>query len=409
MERTIVGIDVGTTKICALIGEATESGALRVVGMGEVASRGLNKGVVVNVQEATQAIAEALRQAEQFSGYAIERAWVGVAGPHISSMNCRGLVAVSNGRKGITQEDIDRAVRAAKAMAPIPHTQDIIHAVPRSFIVDGQDGIRDPRGMQGFRLEVEAHIVTGASTSINNLLRCVQGAEVGVDGLVLQALASGEAVLTSHERDSGVVLADIGGGTTDIGVFINGSICHTTVLPVAGNHLTNDLAVGLCAPFATAEEVKRRFGHVSRAEIPEDETIEVAVFGESKRQPIARTLVAEILEARAEEILSLIMREIKRSGYDGLLPAGLVLCGGTANLGGLRELGRSVLGLPTRVGKPRGIEGLVEKISDPAYATSVGLLQWALNAAKEAPPPKQQRSDGFMGKIVKWLGTFLPE
>jgi len=408
VERTIVGIDVGTTKICVLIGETTEHETLRIVGMGEVASRGLDQGVVVNVQEATRAIAEAVRQAEQFSGYPVERAWVGVAGAHITSVNSRGLVAVSNPRRGVAQDDKNRALRAAKAIA-IPHNRDIIHVIPRSFTLDEQGGIADPEGMQGYRLEVEAHVVTGASTSVNNLVRCIESAEVDVEGLVLQVLASGEAVLTPQERKMGAVLADIGGGTTDIGVFIGDSICHTAVLPVAGNHLTNDLAIGLRAPFTTAEEVKRRFGHAMVSGVPEGEAIEVALFGESGRQPVPRVFVAEILEARAEEILSLIMREVKRSGFDGLLPAGVILCGGTANLSGLRGLGQSVLGLPTRVGIPRGIEGLVEKISDPAYATSVGLLLWATEETGEGRTGRDRPKSGLPARIMDWFRTFLPE
>jgi len=408
VERTIVGIDVGTTKICVLIGETTEHETLRIVGMGEVASRGLDQGVVVNVQEATRAIAEAVRQAEQFSGYPVERAWVGVAGAHITSVNSRGLVAVSNPRRGVAQDDKNRALQAAKAIA-IPHNRDIIHVIPRSFTLDEQGGIVDPEGMQGYRLEVEAHVVTGASTSVNNLVRCIESAEVDVEGLVLQVLASGEAVLTPQERKMGVVLADIGGGTTDIGVFIGDSICHTAVLPVAGNHLTNDLAIGLRAPFTTAEEVKRRFGHAMVSGVPEGEAIEVALFGESGRQPVPRSFVAEILEARAEEILSLIMREVKRSGFDGLLPAGVILCGGTANLSGLMGLGQSVLGLPTRVGVPRGIEGLVEKISDPAYATSVGLLLWATQEAGEGHTGRDRPKSGLLARILDWFRTFLPE
>jgi cell division protein FtsA len=315
---------------------------------------------------------------------------------------------VANGRRGVSAEDIDRALQAARAIA-IPHSQGIIHAIPRSYTLDGQDGIRDPLGMQGYRLEVEAHIITGAKTSVNNLIRCVQSAEVEVGGLAVQGLASGEAVLTPHEREMGVVLADIGGGTTDIGVFIGGTICHTVILPVAGNLLTKDLAIGLRAPFTTAEEVKRRFGHAMGDSVPKDQAIEVATFGEVPRETIPRTLVAEILEARAEEILSLIVREIKRSGYDGLLPAGIVLCGGTSNLAGLRDLTSSVLGLPTRVGSPTGIEGLVEKISDPAYATSVGLLLWALKEGQKHPTQNKASKQGWTAKILDWLRAFLPE
>ena len=248
MERIIAGIDVGTTKICTLVGEVDEGGALSIVGVGVVPSRGLRKGVVVNVGEATEAIAASVEKAERVSGYEIERAYVGVAGAHISCVNSRGMVAISRGRGGITQDDINRALEAARAIA-IPYDRSVIHVIPRGYIVDGQDGVRDPIGMHGFRLEVEVHIVTGAAASIHNLTKCVQDLGIEVEDLVLSPLAAGEAVLTDNEREMGVVLADIGGGTTDIAIFVEDTICHAAVLPVGGNHLTNDLAVGLRAPF----------------------------------------------------------------------------------------------------------------------------------------------------------------
>jgi cell division protein FtsA len=337
LERSIVGIDVGTTKICTLVAEADEYDSLRIVGVGIAPSRGLRKGVVVNVDEATSAISASVEKAERMSGYKIEGAYVGVAGGHIASVNSRGVVAVSRPERGITQDDIDRAMDAAQAIA-IPYSREMIHLIPRGFIVDGQDGIRDPLGMVGYRLEVEAHIVTGASASVHNLVKCIQGAGVGIDGLILEPLASGEAVLTSTEQEMGVILADVGGGTTDIAIFIEGSIWHTVVLATGGNHLTNDIAVGLrtpftAAPFTAAEEIKKIYGY-ALAEHIEDEPIDVFAFGDNARQAVSRRFLAEIIEARTEEVFSLILREIKRSGYDGLLPAGVVLCGGTSELWG---------------------------------------------------------------------------
>ena len=404
MERSIVGIDVGTTKICTLVAEVDEYDSLRIVGVGAVPSRGLRKGVVVNVDEATSAISASIEKAERVSGYKIESAYVGVAGGHIASVNSRGVVAVSRPERGITQDDIDRALDAAQAIA-IPYNREIIHVIPRSFIVDGQDGIRDPLGMVGYRLEVEAHIVTGASASIHNLVKCVQGAGVGIDGLVLEPLAAGEAVLTSTEQEMGVVLADVGGGTTDIAIFIEGSVWHTVVLATGGNHLTNDIAVGLRTPFTAAEEIKKIYGYALATQV-EDEPIDVFAFGDSPRQTVSRRFLAEIIEARTEEIFTLILREIKRSGYDGLLPAGIVLCGGTSELAGIKELGRNILQLPVRVGSPNHLEGLVDVISSPAYAASVGLLLWGLR--QEATSRSGKEKKGLHHRLGQWLSSFLP-
>jgi len=384
LERTVVGIDVGTTKVCTLVGQMGGGGGLRIVGVGVVPSKGLRKGVVVNVSEATEAIAASVEKAERISGYKIEHAHVGVAGAHVSSFNSRGVVAVSRGHS-ITEDDVSRVLDAALAIA-IPHNREVIHAVPRGYIVDGQDGVRDPLGMHGFRLEVEAHIITGAATSLHNLGKCVNQVGIEVDEFVLAPLASGRAVLTNNEREMGVVLADIGGGTTDMAVFIEGSVWHTAVLAVGGNHLTNDVAVGLRAPFATAEEIKEKYGYARADGVGADETVEVAVFGEDSWQAVPRRFLAEIIEARAAEILNLMLQEVKRSGYDGLLPAGVVLCGGGSQLGGGWKGVRvgEILQLPTRIGAPRDLQGLVDVLSTPAYATGVGLLLWGI--ARRSPP-----------------------
>ncbi|RLC60116.1 MAG: cell division protein FtsA [Chloroflexota bacterium] len=405
MGKTIAGIDIGTTKICTLVGEVDDEGLLRIVGVGVTPARGLRKGVVVNVSQATEAIATSVEKAERISGYEIERAYVSIAGSHISSTNSRGVVAVSHGSRGITGDDIDRALDAAQAVA-IPYNREVIHIVPRGYTVDGQDGVREPLGMHGYRLEVETHIVTGAATSIQNLVKCVEGLNITIEQLVLNPLASGEAVLTDTEREMGVVLADIGGGTTDIAIFIEGSVWHTTILAVGGNHLTNDIAIGLRAPFTTAEEVKKRYGHACPRSLAADEVLDVAAFGEDARQTISRQFLAQIIEARMEEIFSLIMQEVKRSGYDGLLPAGVVLCGGTAELAGITELGREVLSLPVRVGAPHDLQGLVDVLSSPAYATSVGLLLWGLRQTATARP--RTRSVPLHRRLAQWFRAFLP-
>jgi cell division protein FtsA len=405
VERTIVGIDVGTTKICTLVGEVDEEGGLRIVGVGVAPARGIRKGVVVNVQEATDAIATSIEKAERISGYAIESGYVGLAGAHVSAINSRGVVAVNRGERGIQPTDIERALDAARAVA-IPHNREVLHVIPRGYTVDGDDGVRDPLGMQAYRLEVEAHIVTGATPSIHNLVKCVQATGVGIDALVLEPLASGTTVLTDMEREMGVVLADIGGGTTDIAIFIEGSIWHTVVLPTGGEHITNDIAVGLRTPFTTAEELKIKYGHARPQSVNPDENFEVAVFGEGERQRVSRQFLSQIIEARVEEIFDLIHQEIKRSGYDGLLPAGMVLCGGTADLAGIRNLARDMLKLPVRIGAPQDLRGLVDILGSPAYATSVGLLQWGLQ--HDIPHPTNVRRNGHF-KLPGWLKAFLPE
>jgi cell division protein FtsA len=408
--KTIVGIDVGTTKICTLVAEIHEDGQPRIIGVGTSAARGLRKGMVINVHEATEAIQASVVKAERISGYKITSAYVGIGGGHISAINSRGVVGISRGERGISQSDIDRALDAARAIA-IPHNREIIHTIPRGYVVDGQEGVRDPIGMQGIRLEVEAHIVTGASTSVSNLVKCIRDAEVEIDDLILQPLASGEAVLTDPEKEMGVILADIGGGTTDISIFIDGSIWHTVILGTGGEHLTRDVAVGLRTPFSTAEELKIKYGHAVPASLTTDELIEITSFGDGARQAVSRRQLCEVIEARAEEIFALSLREIKRSGYDGLLAAGLVLCGGTAELAGIKDLGRQVLQLPVRVGSPHDLQGLTDVLESPAYATAVGLILWGMRYGRQlgepASKPKRPPSALWL-KVRDWLRAFLP-
>ena len=406
MENVIVGIDVGTTKVCTLIGQISGGLMPRIIGVGVVPSRGIRKGMIVNVHEATEAIARSVDKAERTAGIQVEQPYVSLSGDHITGVNSRGVVAISRGERGIVVSDIERAMDAAQAIA-IPHNQEVLHVIPRNYNIDGQDGIREPLGMHGFRLEVEAHIITGASSAIQNLTKCINALDTEVEELVLNPLAAGEAALTPTEREMGVVLADIGGGTTDISIFIEGSVWHTVILPIGGHHLTNDIAVGLRAPYATAEEIKKKSGHALPGSIAGDEMLDIAAFGEQARQQVPRRFLAEIIEARTVEILELIMKEVKRSGYDGLLPAGLVLCGGTADLSGIQELGRETLGLPVRVGAPRGLRGLVDVLNDPAYTTSVGLLLWGLRRESALRPRKGRPNT--TRKIMDWLRrAFLP-
>jgi cell division protein FtsA len=405
MERTIVGIDVGSSKICTLVGDVGGEGDLHVIGVGLVPSRGVRKGVVVNVADATAAIAASVEKAERTSGYKVERAYVGLSGTHISSLNSRGVVGMSRREHGITVEDVDRVLDAAHAVA-VPHNQEVVHVIPRGYVVDGQEDVRDPVGMHGFRLEVEAHIVVGSSTSIQNLVKCVEGAGVEVDELVLSSIAAGDAVLMDTEREMGVVLADVGAGVIDIAIFIDGTVWHTVTLDVGGEYITGDIGIGLRLPPDAAERVKVEHGHACAARVPPEDRFTVSSFGGEGRQVVPRWKLAEIVEARVEEMLMMIRQEIKRSGYDGLLPAGVVLCGGTAQLAGIQQLARDVFGLPVRVGAPQALHGLVDQVSGPAHAVGVGLMGWGVTV--DTRHQFHKPGPGVGRRVLDWLRAFLP-
>lgn len=407
MADTICAIDVGTTKICAFIAEVVDEQAVRVLGVGRVPSEGLAKGVVVNVAAATAAIGKAVEAAEQAAKVPIGRAYVGVAGSHIQAHPTKGVVPVNRTRV-VTPEDVERAKEAARAIA-LPHNREAIHLVTRSFAVDEQEDLADPVGMHGYRLTVDAHVISGATGAVRNLRRCVEAHGIEVEELVLQPLASAEAVLTPAERDMGVVLADIGGGTTDLAILMKGSLCHTVVLDVGGNHLTHDLAVGLNAPLESAEQVKVRYGHVLADRTPADQEISMEVFGDTQQRMVLRQVVNTILAARAEEMVELILREVKRSGYDGLVPAGLVLTGGSAQLAGLRELVRTMSRLPVRVGLPTNLVGLPDHLKTPDNATGVGLLLWGLRAYWGPTSSAGRRAGNpFFERVLDWLRNLLP-
>ena len=408
MEHMVVAIDVGTSKVCTLVGQISESEVLRVIGVGVSPSRGLRKGVIIDVAEAAKAIGDSIRKAERVSGYALTRAYVGVAGSHIASQNNRGMAAIGRGDRPIDRDDIERAMEQARAIA-VPHNRRIIHAIPREFIIDGQDGIKNPIGLMGFRLEVDAHIVTGAATSIQNLVRCVQMNDIEIADLVLHPLASAEAVLTEEEKSMGVALVDMGGGTTDLVMFVEGSICETMVFPVGGNHLTNDIAIGLRTPFATAEDIKIRYANALIGAVDEQEMIEITTFGDKSLAAVPRHILCGITAARTEEMLESVATEIRHSGLDGLLAAGVVLTGGSSELAGLRDLADRLLQLPVRIGMPQRLHGLMETISSAAYATSVGLLLWGMQqeaALEQTPEVVGPR--GWQERVSGWLRVFLP-
>lgn len=374
-EPIIVGIDIGTTKICTLVGRVEEDGILRILGVGIEPSKGMRKGIPVDVGAVTQAISRSIDKAERTSGMEITSALVSLAGSQVSSVNSRGVVGVSG--RTIDEDDVIRSMEAARAVA-IPHNREIIHVIQRGFTVDGQPGIRMPLGMYGYRLEVETHIITVAASAVENLRNCVRQAGANTSQFVLNPLASAEVVLSETEREMGVVVCDVGGGTTDMAIFIEGDVWHTMVLSVGGDLLTSDIAHGLRLPIPQAEEIKKQHGHAVETEVGENEEFYVRPFGEEKPLQIRRRELALIIEARVEEIFSLVLQEIKRSGYDGLLPAGMVLTGGSSSLPGIRTIGSQVLGLPVRIAKPENLVGMTDQLYSPAYSTSVGLLKWQM-------------------------------
>lgn len=405
-------IDVGTTKVCTVVGEVLPDQPLRILGVGIAAAHGLSRGMVENLRDASESIRTSVEQAERSSGTRIVSAHVGVVGPHISCVNNRGIVAIPDRERPISSDDVARVLDGSRIVS-IPTNREIIHAVPRYYVVDGQDHVTDPVGMFGQRLDVETHIITGLSTVLQNETKCVESAGVHVDSLIAAPLASAEAVLDGEEKRQGVVMADIGGGTTDIALFVDGSVCHTAVLPVGGNHITRDLVVGLRCPYQAAEDAKALFGHALPSAVDPEETVELNVFGAEERKSVQRRRIAEIMQARVEEICEMVMREVRRAVHDDILSAGLVLAGGTANLAGIAMLAEQVTGLPARVGAPRNLQGLVDTLCDPAYAASVGVLQWAVREFEAGAWHAQQRPFLVPGdlwqRLSRWVRVLLPE
>lgn len=414
MEEIVVGIDVGTTKVCTLVGRVEGENSIRILGVGIEPSDGIRKGVIVDLAAASQAITRSVERAQQTSGLEISTALVSLAGAHVSSVNSRGAVAVPGGI--IDGLDVSRALEQAQAVA-IPHDREIVHVIQRGFTVDGQEGIRSPLGMHGSRLEVEAHIITAASATVDNLRQCVGASGVEVQQFVLNPLASAEVVLSEQERQMGVAVCDIGGGTTDLAIYVDGDVWHTMVLAVGGNHLTQDIAHGLRLPIQQAEDVKKQQGHALRSEIGAEEFFTIRPFGEDSAVRINRQDLAHIIQERVAEMFGLIMQEIKRSGYDGLLPAGMVLTGGTSALPGIRRVAHEVLGMPVRTAQPENLVGLVDRLSSPAFSTSVGLLRWALTMHEHelGRGPRARRVRRMKGEtnmnleqVKDWLRRLLP-
>ena len=405
-ERYLVGLDIGTSKTTAIVGEPGDGQSLNIVGMGVAESNGIRRGLVVNLEAAVDSIKKAMVEAELTAGIEIDNVHLALCGPHVKGFNSRGVVAVAGKNREITHEDVGRAIDAAKAVS-LPTGRQILHVLPQDFVVDDQDGIRDPVGMTGARLEVNVHVVTGGVTATQNIVTCVNRAGVRVRATVLGQLAAADAVLTEDEKELGVALLDIGGGTTDLAIFERGSLWHTAVIPVGGDHFTNDIAVGLRMPIPEAEKLKRRSGCALSGMVDDEETIEVASIGGRRPRVMGRRILADVLQPRAEEIFHLVWDEIRHAGYEKSLNSGIVLAGGGAILEGLPEIAEQIFDLPIRRGSPTGIGGgLADHVASPAFATAVGLAQRAhAQWLREAPAGR----GGPLSRVAETIRGFLRE
>jgi cell division protein FtsA len=401
----IVGLDIGTSKVCAVVGEMTEQG-VEIIGVGSHISQGLRKGVVINIESTVESIKKAVHEAGMMAGCEINSVFTGIAGGHIKGFNSHGIVAVKN--KEVSPRDVERVIDAAKAVA-IPMDREVLHILPQDYIIDDQDGIKEPLGMSGVRLEAKVHIVTGAVTSAQNIVKCCNRTGLNVADIVLEPLASAEAVLTEEEKELGVALVDMGGGTTDIALFHDGAVKHTAVLAIGGNHLTSDIAAGLRTPIAEAERIKQRYGYARTSMVTKDERVEVPSVGGRSSRTITRQILCEIIEPRLDEIFQLFRREIMRSGYEGCLSSGVVLTGGSTLLPGMIEMAEEVLGMPARLGLPMHVHGLADVISNPIYATGVGLVLYGMK--RQEKNFFRMRENNVLGKVkgrmADWLSEFF--
>jgi cell division protein FtsA len=405
-EDVVVGLDLGTTKVCAIIGEMDNEGQVQIIGVGTTPSTGLKKGSVVNIEQTVSAIKKAVQDAERMAGVDIQSVCVGVAGGHIKGLNSRGVIAVARRDKEITDIDQARVIEAAQAIA-IPLDREIIHVIPQEYIVDDQDGIKNPVGMSGVRLEAEVHVVTGAVTSVQNIIRSVERSGLRVSDIVLQPLASAEAVLSEDEKELGVVLIDIGGGTTDIAVFINGSLWHTSIITLGGTMVTNDVAVGLRTPNTEAENIKIQYGCARTILVKEEEEITVPGVGGRADRRMPRRVLSEIIEPRMEEIFELVLEELKKFGFEDRIPAGAVITGGASLMEGVADIAEKVLQLSVRIGSPKRIGGVSDVISNPSYSTAVGLVFTAMKkttAGVKGSNVSDKNKKGILSKMKSWFG-----
>ncbi|HWS02410.1 MAG TPA: cell division protein FtsA [Gammaproteobacteria bacterium] len=405
-KNMIVGLDIGTSKVVAIVGEIAPEGAIEIIGIGSQPSRGMKKGVVVNIESTVHSIQRAIEEAELMAGCQIHSVYAGIAGSHIRSLNSHGIVAIRD--KEVTQGDVERVIDAARAVA-IPADQKILHILPQEFIIDNQEGIREPVGMSGVRLEAKVHLVTGAVSAAQNIIKCVRRCGLEVDDIILEQLASSFSVLTEDEKELGVCLVDIGGGTTDIAVFTEGSIRHTAVIPIAGDQVTNDIAVALRTPTQYAEEIKIKYACALAQLASTDETIEVPGVGDRTSRRLARHTLAEVVEPRYEELLALVQAELRRSGFEDLVAAGIVMTGGSSKMEGLVDLAEEVFHMPVRLGTPQYVGGLVDVVRNPIYATGVGLLLFGnQNRAQRSLEAQYGRGmRGVLGRMKSWFqGNF---
>ena len=406
-DTLVVGLDIGTTKICAIVGEMI-NGQVDIIGLGTFPSKGLRKGVVVNIESTVQSIKKAVEEAELMAGCHISSVYAGIAGGHIKGINSHGVIAVKN--REIGPNDVKRVIDAASAVA-IPIDREVIHIIPQEYIVDDQDGIKDPVGMSGVRLEGRVHIITGAITSAQNIIKCANRAGLNVDDIVLEQLGSSEAVLTPEEKELGVAIIDIGGGTTDLIIFANGAIKHTAVFSLAGSHVTSDISMGLRTPVEEAEKIKIRYGCALTSMVRKDETIEVPSVGGRNPRVLSRQTLAEIIEPRVEEILTLVHHEIVKAGFSNLIASGVVLTGGCAILEGIPELAEQIFNLPVRRGTPVGIGGLVDLVGSPIYATGVGLVLYGSQHREQTQSRFKVGDGNLFAKVThrmkEWIGEFF--
>ena len=405
----IVGLDIGTSKVVAIVGATTEEGDIEIVGIGSHPSRGMKKGVVVNIESTVQSIQRAVEEAELMAGCEIHSVYAGIAGSHIRSMNSHGIVAIKD--REVMPADLERVIEAAKAVA-IPADQKILHILPQEYVIDNQEGIKEPLGMSGVRLEAKVHLVTGAENAAQNIEKCVRRCSLEVDDVILEQLASSYAVLTDDEKELGVCMVDIGGGTTDIAIFTEGAIRHTAVIPIAGDQVTNDIAMALRTPTQNAEEIKMKYACALTSLAGADETIKVPSVGDRPPRDLSRQALAEVVEPRYEELFTLIQAELRRSGFEDIIPAGIVLTGGTAKMEGVVHLAEEIFHMPVRLAVPQGITGLTDVVSNPIYSTAVGLLQYGKKTLEEsgvevAEQPVVSDEEGVVTKIKKWFqGNF---
>jgi cell division protein FtsA len=402
----LVGLDIGTTKICAIVGEVTDEG-IDIIGIGTHPSKGLRKGVVVNIDATVASIKRAIEEAEHMAGCEITTVYTGIAGGHVKAFPSHGVVAIKD--REVKQSDVDRVIDQAKAVA-IPLDREVIHVLPQEFLVDDQDGVKEPVGMSGVRLEAKALIVTGAVSSAQNIVKCAQRTGLNVADIVLQPLASSLATLSEDEKELGVCLVDVGGGTTDIAIFANGAIRHTAVLALGGNHLTNDVAVGLRTPTHEAERIKKAYGCAMASMVDRGETIEVPSVGGGQPRVLSRQILAEIIEPRVEEIFMLVQHEIQRCGLEEAIASGVVITGGSTLLSGMTEMAEEVLGVPVRRGMPKGIGGLVDVVRSPVFATAVGLVIYGAQQRAGSPYFKIREENVYRkvkNRMKDWLGEIF--